>query len=275
MDHNIHWQIDGPGMLKIWGLLITAFLLLPSSGAWAEGGEELAGRLMKDVLADHRNFYSGVNLGKLAVGLGVAGILANTSADRQIQDWYQESLNSEHTDHLSGMIKPLGNGRIALPVYLGVFILGELTDHTSAGATAGLWAGRSLRTFLVGAPPVLFLQWSIGGSRPMEDDSHWRPFEDDNGVSGHSFVGAIPFLSAAKMTDNRYLKSLWYSASTFCGLSRINDDAHYFSQSVLGWWMAYLASSSADRAEVAGRKAVVRPVPLSDGVAVTVVLRLP
>ena len=274
MDHNIHWQIDGPGMLKTWGLLITAFLLIPSSGAWAEG-EEPAGWLMKDVLADHRNFYSGVNLGKLAIGLGVAGILANTSADGRIQDWYRESLRSEATEDLSGMIKPLGNGRIALPVYLGVFILGELTDHTSVGATAGLWAGRSLRTFLVGAPPVLFLQRALGGSRPVEDDFHWRPFEDDNGVSGHSFVGAIPFLSAAKMADNRYLKFLWYSASTLCGLSRINDDAHYFSQSALGWWMAYLASSSVDRAEVAGRKAGVRPVPLSDGVAVAVVLRLP
>ena len=31
--------------------------------------------------------------------------------------------------------------------------------------------------------------------------------------------------------------------------SRINDDGHYLSQAVLGWWIAYLAVESVNRTE--------------------------
>ncbi len=93
-----------------------------------------------------------------------------------------------------------------------------------------------LRSILVGGPPLLVLQWATGGARPTETDesSEWRPFHDNNGVSGHSFMGAIPFLSAAKMADNIWIKGSFYAASTLPGISRVNDDAHYFSQAFLG-----------------------------------------
>jgi len=41
--------------------------------------------IKNDVLKDYKKFYGIKNLGKLAIGLGVAGALANTSADRKIQ----------------------------------------------------------------------------------------------------------------------------------------------------------------------------------------------
>ncbi len=113
----------------------------------------------------------------------------------------------------------------------------------------GEWGQRCLRATLVGVPPLLILQRGLGASRPDENDSHWRPFNDSNGVSGHNFMGAVPFIVAAKMTDKPYLKYPLYMASTLCGLSRINDDKHYFSQIVLGWWLAYLAADSVFKTE--------------------------
>ena len=251
--------------------LVTVLLNLPYS-AWAE--QEIVGRIggIKDAVSeDYRNFYSGENLGKLAIGIGVAGALAATSADREIGNWYQGSLRSEETDNFLRVVKPFGNGMITVPVYLGAALLGELTKDTNLGSTTGEWGRRSLRTLLVGVPPMLFLQIALGASRPEEDNSHWRPFNDNNGVSGHSFMGAVPFLTGAKMTDNSYLRYLLYLGSTLTGLSRINDDEHYFSQVALGWWIAYLASTSVNRTEK--QKVIITPALIHNGVGVRVTFR--
>lgn len=39
----------------------------------------------------------------------------------------------------------------------------------------------------------------------------------------------------------------FYVGSGMAGLSRINDNHHYTSQVVLGWWIAYLAARSVNR----------------------------
>ena len=98
---------------------------------------------------------------------------------------------------------------------------------------------------------MLALQVLTGGGRPSEspESSQWQPLHDNNGVSGHSFMGAIPFLSAAKMTDNIWVKGTLYAVSTLPGLSRVNDDDHYFSQAFLGWYLALLAESAVDRTD--------------------------
>ena len=229
---------------------------------------------MDVVHRDYANYYSGGNLTALTLGLVVAGGLAHAPADEEIRDWYRRSVRSEATDDLARVVKPLGNGRIVGPAYLGAFLLGKLTDHTAVGSATEHWAERTMRAMLVGAPPVLALQMAIGASRPYEDNSYWRPFQDDNGVSGHSFMGAVPFISAAKMTPRGGLKALFYAASTLCGLSRINDDAHYFSQVTLGWWMAYLACGSVDETEEDGRRIELLPVvPLGGEALVVMVVR--
>ncbi len=91
------------------------------------------------------------------------------------------------------------------------------------------------------------LQVLIGASRPKEfRGSKWRPFEDTNGVSGHALVGAVPFLVAAKHSDNRLLRSALVFGSGIAGYSRIYEDKHYLSQALLGWWIAHLAVEATD-----------------------------
>jgi hypothetical protein len=106
---------------------------------------------------------------------------------------------------------------------------------------------------------MLALQQVIGASRPgeAESGSHWEPFHDDNGVSGHSFMGAVPFITAAHMTKNPWLRGGLYLGSGMAGLSRINDNHHYASQAALGWWMAYLAARCVNPTE---RDAFLQPV---------------
>ena len=87
-----------------------------------------------------------------------------------------------------------------------------------------------------------------GGSRPTEisEGSEWLPLTDSNGISGHAFMGSLPLITAAKMSDSKGLKAIFYAASTVVPLSRVNDNAHFPSQVALGWWMAYLAASAVD-----------------------------
>ena len=230
----------------------------PSSSVWDTLGE------------DYTNFYSKKNLTGLAIGLGAAGLFANTSADESIADWYQTSVRSSGTDDVSGVVKSFGDTKITIPVCLGAALIGHAWGDTEFGATLGEWGGRSLRTFLVGTPPMLFFQAALGGSRPEEGDSGWSFFDDNNSVSGHAFVGAVPFLTAAKMVDDPYLKGCFYVGSTLTGLSRINDNDHSFSQVALGWWMVYLAASSVDMTETRKRGLTIAPVPIPHRVGVVV-----
>lgn len=198
-----------------------------------------------EFVSDYKNFYSWNNLSKLALGIGFAGCYANTTFDQSIQDCYCDYLKSKTTNNMAKVFKPFGDGRIMVPAYLIAILIGELEKDTNAGSVLGHWGQHCCRTILVGAPPVLLLQVALGASRPEDGNgSHWHAFKDNNGVSGHSFMGSVPFLTAAKMTDHRFVKFSFYAASTLTGLSRINDNKHYFSQAILGWWMGYLAVNS-------------------------------
>jgi len=260
-------------MQKLGTVFFVITLLILPSGAWTEEGTaDRIAEIKETIYEDYRNFYAVENLEYLAIGIGIAGVLANTSIDGEVQGWDQGSLRDEDTDNFSRTVKPFGDGLVTIPVYLGAAFLGELTKDIEMGSTTGEWGKKSLRTILVGAPPMLFLQRSLGASRPKEDDSHWRPFNDSNGVSGHSFMGAVPFITAAKITENPYLKCFFYLGSTLTGWSRINDNSHYFSQAALGWWMAYLAADCGAKGETEKKKVVIAPVPVADGARVTVTL---
>ena len=92
-------------------------------------------------------------------------------------------------------------------------------------------------------------------------------------MSGHAFMGAIPFLSAAKMTEDPYLKATFYVASTLPGLSRITDDDHYPSQVLLGWWIAYLAASAVDEVNISRSHVSIFPMMIPDGAGVGIEFR--
>jgi membrane-associated phospholipid phosphatase len=87
-------------------------------------------------------------------------------------------------------------------------------------------------------------------------------FNDNNGVSGHAFVGALPFLAAADMVESPLAKGALYVCSTFVGFSRMTDDAHYPSQVFLGWYMAWASARAVSATELHFSGVDVRIVPL-------------
>lgn len=203
-----------------------------------------AHELPSKVWLDHKGFYSSPFLGMFAAGIGVHGLMANTPIDQEIHDWYQHSVRSPATDDWSSFWKTFGDGTIFIPAFAGLTIAGAVFDDCEVGHTAFEFGNRVLRAYLVGAPPMLTLQYVLGASRPTEgdlDESHWFLFHDVNGVSGHAFMGAVPFITAARMVENPWAKAGLYFCSALPGWTRVNDSDHYASQSLLGWWIAYLA----------------------------------
>jgi PAP2 superfamily len=207
--------------------------------------------LLERLWDDQNNFYSPESVTLLGGGLVVGGLMANTSIDENLHRHFQGSVRGATSDEWFESLhasKELGNGIYTLPVFASAWVAGELFPDNKIVETTGRWGERSIRGFVVGAPPLIVLQQFTGGSRPTEinESSEWHPFRDNNGISGHAFMGSLPFITAAKMTDDRGLKVLFYAGSALTPLSRVNDNAHYPSQVALGWWMAYLAAIAVD-----------------------------
>jgi membrane-associated phospholipid phosphatase len=215
-----------------------------------------------NVVADHRNYYSWRTALHLGVAVGLAAPVANTSLDHDFRDWYQQDVRSEGTDSLSSFWKPFGEGKIFIPAWAGLALVGNMFDDRPAMSLLGEFGDRTTRAYLVGGPPMLLMQWTLGASRPGETDhdSHWRAFDDTNSVSGHAFIGAVPFLTAANMAENPWVKGTFYALSAFPAWSRVNDDRHYLSQIGLGWYMAYLAARAVNDTEGVDRNCRVVPI---------------
>jgi PAP2 superfamily protein len=196
-------------------------------------------------LDDARNFYSWPNLGAFALGIAAAAPLANTSADRHIRNWYQQHVRNGRLDGLADFTTYAGQLWVLVPVALETSaLLGNAEDDYWRDGGLYEWSNRSLRAIALGYPPAVALYGLLGSGRPDRNDSRWHPFRYFHGVSGHSFIGAVPFLTAASMTDNLLVQAPLVVGSFATGWARINNDRHYFSQVALGWWIAFLSVHS-------------------------------
>jgi PAP2 superfamily len=230
---------------------------------WAHSAYPRLARSGYKVVEDYRNFYSCESLVCLTAAFGAGALMANTGFDTTMQTAWQQSVTPTDLGTFFSDCKPLGEGRYALPVFGAAAITGIILEGNPTGDIIGEWGSRSLRMFVVGAPPLYVLQLATGASRPVDGyGSQWHMFNDNNGVSGHAFIGAIPFLAAAEMVENPWAKGGLYVCSTFTGLSRMTDNAHYPSQVFLGWYLAFASSVAVSRTEIHFDSMVVRVVPL-------------
>ena len=229
-----------------------------------------------------KSFYQWDTALNFSVSLGLGAALANTSCDGNFGNWYQDNARSSGTDDWGRIFKTFGEGNYMIPAYFVTSFAYRYLDEyweldAGCGKNFGEWASRSSRAILVGFPPLLLGQSMIGASRPGERScgSQWRLFDDDNGISGHAFIGAIPFITAAQMTDRIWLKSLFYFGSTLTCWSRINGNEHYLSQVLISWYLAYLSCRAVARAENPnlGRGITVFPLITTDTVGVGICFR--
>ncbi|MCH9621854.1 MAG: hypothetical protein S4CHLAM20_12820 [Chlamydiia bacterium] len=199
---------------------------------------------------DFKNYFSESTLITLVIGFSAGAVMANTTIDQDIQDFYQNNLRSQGTDNFFQFWKYMGQDQ-ALYAYGGLSAFALTFQNRPMGGYVGDLVLKSARAFIVGTIPLHVAREIVGGSRPSNTtrSSTWDFFTLPHGVSGHTYTGAILFITGAKMVDDLFLKSLLYIGSTLTGISRINDNDHYPSQVMLGWLMAYVACEAVSRTD--------------------------
>lgn len=232
--------------------------------------------LWDNVKSDYSEFYSSDRFIRMGIVFAGGAIMANTKFDQNFQDDYQNKTRSAATDDYAVTAKLFGEGKLLIPfsiisAYASEYISGK--ENTAMGT----WGQRTARAYLTGGPTVLATQLLTGASRPSDgrDQSKWKPFNNTNGVSGHAFIGAVPFITIAYMnSDNAFIKYSAYFASTLSAISRVNDNQHYLSQAMLGW---YLGWESVDAIYTVDSKKkgnlLVQPVVKDDGYGIYVSMR--
>jgi hypothetical protein len=253
-------------------------LLAPRVGRGAEDSNSLfasPSQFLSTVEEDYEHLYlSPGRLLPLGVAFGAGAIMANTDTDRKIQDWYQTRVRTDGGDQASKVFKAFGEGLYLIPISVAAALLGDRLSPDTGTSPIGTWGERATRAYLAGGPTVLLTQWATGGSRPSEGDSHWRPFRDNNGVSGHAFIGGVPFLTAGRMCEeNLPARYLLYAASALPALSRINDNDHYASQAFLGWFLAWEATGAIAQPDRSDRHVSLAPMMTGDACGLALCVR--
>ena len=223
--------------------MFAMFLPIDANAA----GENTNAPFLSTLRHDFRHFYSDSRLRRMGVVFGGAAIFAHSALDEDIQEWYQQDVRTSATNWWAKRAKILGEGKYLLPLSLIAASSGLLFSEESKASMISKWGERTARAYLVGGLAAAAAQRLTGASRPGETKygSSWKPFNDDNGVSGHAFIGAVPFLTVAKMCeDKKVIKSICYLLSSVTAWSRINDNAHYTSQAALGWYLAWEATDA-------------------------------
>lgn len=271
-------------------LVLMPLVLIPAASRAAPDGNDLCvetqdsafpgqkeglASLLDTVKHDYENFYFSPDRWiHLGLAFGAGAIMANTDIDGEIQDWYQQRIRSGTTNRVSDVARILGTGQYVVPVCLGAALLGDKLWPDDGDSPLATWGVRATRAYVTGLPALFAAQWLTGASRPYEGDSHWQPFHDYHGVSGHTFIGAVPFLTAARMCeDDPLARYLLYAASILPGLSRINDNQHYPSQVLLGWFLAWEATRSIAHAGHRGSHVSLEPIAIGNGYGLSLCIR--
>jgi hypothetical protein len=239
----------------------------PPELPWSRSRFPRLSRAGHKIANDYRNFYDCEGLVCLSAAFGAGAIMANTGFDDTMQTAWQTGVEPTGLGTFFSGCKDIGEGRYLLPIFGAAAATGVVFEGNPFGDVVGEWGARSLRMFVVGAPPLYVLQLATGAGRPSDGNgSDWQFFNDNNGVSGHAFVGAVPFLAAADMVESPLLKGTLYVCSTFVGFSRMTDNAHYPSQVFLGWYLAWASSRAVSMTEThfAGMEVRVVPLPMAD-----------
>ena len=222
------------------------------TATWSESFHRFGNQERNRIFADYGNLYNQSNAMNFGVALLGAGVVANTKMDSNFQRWYGNHIRSDFTHDFSKRAKIFGEGHIFIPVMTASALTYRFWQEKQGGqpnCKLGDFTDRTFRGYLVGAPTLLVTQLALGGDRPRDGASYWRPFKQDHGVSGHAFMGAVPFITAAQMTDKPYAKGVLYALSTCTAWSRVDEDAHYLSQIALGWYLAYLSVRAVSETE--------------------------
>jgi len=195
---------------------------------------------------------------RLSLVLGATLRLADEDGDLKV--WMQNK-RSCRTNTLAAIGKPFGNGRYVLPALGTLYCYGRLSGND-----------RLHRTALLGCESVV-ISGAITGVVKYLSHKRRPPSVETDDIprsgpavstahlsfpSGHSACAfAVGTVLAMEYEDTPLVPRLAYTAATLCAYSRVNDNAHWVSDVVVGSVIGHLTARA-----VVGRHAGVRTTRL-------------
>jgi membrane-associated phospholipid phosphatase len=180
---------------------------------------------------------------KLSLVVGAALRLADEDGDIKI--WLQRR-RSGRTDALAVVGKPFGDGRYALPALGALYFCGRLSGNERLRRTALLACESAVISGLF-TQSIKYLSHKKRPSSVDTDDIPWRgPAASTAHVafpSGHSACAfSVCTVIAMEYGDNSFVPPLAYAAAALCAFSRLNDNAHWMSDVIVGSAIGHLTA---------------------------------
>ncbi len=193
--------------------LFLAFFFISS----ISGAEEssFADQHVYPVLTRATDLHSGITF----LSGALASVVARTQDDYTRGEWKKSSKISESDAHIGDVI---GTGVGSALIIGGQY----LWDPNESNYQS------HIRGFIYGGLSIYAMKTAFGRNRPGNSDSH------QSFPSGHT---AITFMTATQMMYAYGWKAaiIAYPIATFVGITRLYDDAHWFSDTVAGAFLGY------------------------------------
>lgn len=165
----------------------------------------------------------------------VVGLTAGTAAlDQRVRNAAQAH-RSRFKDHIADFGNLFGDKKVVFPA----LVVSTLAGKAFGSETMERVSWHALESTAIAGGVALILKSVIGRLRP--DASPNDPFnfhlfrmKDNAFPSGHTAISFSLATSLAGETNDRWSDVAFYSVAALTGLSRINDDRHWLSDTVTG-----------------------------------------
>jgi membrane-associated phospholipid phosphatase len=175
--------------------------------------------------------------------IGVTASLAEEDGDLQV--WIQ-SRRSGDLDKLARVGKPFGDGRYVLPSLGLLYCLGRMSGSERARETALLGLESVVVSGAITGAMKLLSHKHRPSSGRSEDVPWGGPALSTSHLSfpsGHSSCAfAVGTVVAMEYGDYPLVPHLAYGAAALCAFSRVNDNAHYLSDVIVGSVIGHLTA---------------------------------
>jgi len=187
--------------------------------------------------------------------------------DQNIHDWTQQR-RGETTDNIARLARPFGEGQYVVPALGLVYLYGYAAEDSKAEKTALL----GVESFLISGAFTQVLKFSTHRYRPEDSDQHdkWDgpSFSNSNlsFASGESTVAfAVATVIASEYGDTVWVPPLAYGIATLTALARMNDNAHWASDVLVGSAIGYFTAKTIVKLHKKGSKLTVAPAVVGSG----------
>jgi membrane-associated phospholipid phosphatase len=167
--------------------------------------------------------------------------------EEDIQRWLQEE-RSAHTDRVARFAKPFGDGRYTIPVMAALYCGGHLFGSERAKRTALM----GVESFVITGIFTEAIKHISHKHRPASGDLE-NILWDGPGLtranlsfpSGHAASAfAVATVVATQYRETVIVPPLAYGAAAMCAYSRLNDNAHWMSDVLLGSAIGYFTAKA-------------------------------